>query len=64
MVLKEVQKMNTENKLLKIKDVMTVYGVSRGTIYNWIARGMPVIRNGSIVRFKADEVEKWFTKEV
>jgi predicted DNA-binding transcriptional regulator AlpA len=50
-------------KLLKVKDVMNIYGISKRTLYNWIDRGLPVLRNKGVVRFKANEVEEWFNKE-
>ena len=50
-------------KLLTIKEVMKDYDISRGTIYNWIYRGLPVIRNNRIVRFDAEVVMEWFKKQ-
>jgi len=40
-----------------------MFKVSRKTIYNWIDKGLPVIRRDGITRFDEEEVWKWFHNE-
>ena len=49
--------------LYTIKEVMKTYSISRATLYNWIERGLPVIKNNRIVRFDKDKVWEWFNNE-
>ena len=51
------------SRLLTVKEVMKEYYISRGTLYNWIKRGCPVIRNNRIVRFDANILMEWFKKQ-
>lgn len=50
------------DKYLRIKDIQEIYGVTRHTVRNWVKKGMPVMKQGNTVRFKADEIEEWFKK--
>lgn len=46
---------------LGAKDLMQLYGVTLGTVYNWVGRGLPHIKLGvsGQYRFNADEVKEW-----
>ncbi|TDD56602.1 helix-turn-helix transcriptional regulator [Saccharopolyspora elongata] len=50
------------SKLWGIDDVSNYLGVPVGTLYQWRSRGYgPVGRKiGKYVRFKPDDVERWF----
>lgn len=45
--------------MLRIKQVVEQYHVSRGTIYNWIKRGLPIIKVGKITLIEEKEIEKF-----
>ena len=50
-----------KNYRLSTKDLMELYGVTIGTIYNWLRKGLPHIKieiSGQY-RFNADEVKEW-----
>lgn len=41
-------------------DEMAEYlGVSRDTVYRWIARGLPAHKLGRLWKFKVSEVDAW-----
>lgn len=44
---------------LNIKELQDTLGISRQTIYRWIAKGLPVIKVGGLVRFDAVDIKKW-----
>lgn len=49
-----------EMKVLSVKDVMGMFGVSRITIYNWTKKnGLPHYKIGETLRFKEEEVLQW-----
>lgn len=37
------------------------FGISRGTVHNWVREGCPHEVRGKILRFKMSEVEAWFS---
>ena len=42
-----------------LKEVMSIFKVTRQTIYNWIAEGkIKVVKIGGIVRVSEEEVER------
>lgn len=45
--------------MLRIKDVLEVFKISKPTIYRWIEKGCPVHYAGSIPYFDVDEVNEW-----
>lgn len=46
-------------RMLTIKDLMEKYKVSRTAIYNWINKGLPVLKIGGVVRFDQEQVNAW-----
>jgi len=47
-------------KLLKVKDLCELFGVSSSTVRRWLKAGIPCIRAGSqILRFKEQDVIEW-----
>jgi len=52
-----------DKKLLTVKDLSELLGVSRATIYRWRKLGLPSIQVGRGVRFNAEEVEEWIEKQ-
>jgi len=51
-------------KLLKIEDIMDLFGISRPTAYLRIrAKGFPGFKLGGIWRFDEELVRKWIEKE-
>ncbi|PKW13149.1 helix-turn-helix transcriptional regulator [Saccharopolyspora spinosa] len=53
------------SKLWGIEEVSGYLGVPVGTLYQWRSRGYgPVGRKiGKYIRFKPDEVERWFDSQ-
>jgi len=58
--------MNTDKleleRYLSRGELMTMLGISRGTVYRLMAKGMPNIMLGSVHRFPKDEVLTWLEK--
>jgi excisionase family DNA binding protein len=49
-----------EDRWLSVDEIIAYLGVSRDTVYAWIAsRGMPAQRVGRLWKFKRDEVDGW-----
>lgn len=48
-----------DEKLLDMKELQELLGVTRQTIYRWIDKGLPRIKVNTRVRFNKAEVEKW-----
>ena len=49
-----------EDRWLSVDEIADYLGVSRDTIYNWIAgKEMPSHRIGRFWKFKRDEVDDW-----
>lgn len=47
-------------KLLTVREVMELLGVSRSWLYDAAARGaLPCIRLGGMLRFDQDQIEQW-----
>ena len=44
---------------LTTNDIMRKYSVVRSTVNNWRKEGLPIVRFGRLVRFEAEEVDKW-----
>ena len=52
--------MNTEKKFMNIDELALYLGVSRNTIYWWIAtRKIPHNKLGKLVRFDQNEINTW-----
>lgn len=51
------------DKLMTTKDLMEYLQVSQRTVYNFRDAGMPIIKIGSIIRYKKDEVDKWMAEK-
>lgn len=47
------------NRPLYSKEVAMLFGVSRGTVMNWMERGCPHMRTGRIIRFDRVAVTAW-----
>ncbi len=49
-----------DDRWLSVDEITEYLGVSRDTIYNWIAaRGMPAHRVGRLWKFKKEAVDAW-----
>lgn len=48
--------------MLRIKQVMQLYCVSRQTIYNWHKIGLPFIKVGGLTFIDEKELEKFIKK--
>jgi excisionase family DNA binding protein len=45
---------------MSVEEIAGYLGVSKDTIYGWIAkRGMPAHRVGRLWKFKSDEIDSW-----
>jgi len=50
-----------EEKLLSVEDVCDYLGISRDTIYKWIAaKSLPAYRLGRLWKFKKKEVDNMY----
>lgn len=49
-------------KLITVKELMSIYSISRATIDRWRKEGMPSIKVGRGVRFDEDAVREWILK--
>lgn len=47
---------------IDIEDVSNVYKVSPNTIRNWIKKGFPALKIGSILRFNLESTENWINR--
>lgn len=45
--------------MLRMKDVMELFGISRVTVYAWIKKGMPHIYVGKLLFFEKDRISEW-----
>lgn len=45
---------------MSVKQMQEEYGISRTTIYNYIAEGLPHFKVGKLVRFEREVVLQWF----
>lgn len=52
--------MGKEYSYLTIEDVSDMLKVARSTVYKFKDMGMPFIKIGKTIRFKDDEVMRWF----
>jgi len=52
-----------EKRLLNIKELSTLIGVSVSTLYTWVSqRRIPYVKCGHSVRFDLEDINKWITK--
>ena len=52
--------MTIQDRWLSVNELMLYLGVSRDTIYDWLAsRRLPGHRVGRLWKFKQDEIDKW-----
>ena len=49
--------------MLRIKQVMEQYHVSRTTVYNWFNKGLPFIKVGKITYIESSELIKFIKGE-
>jgi predicted DNA-binding transcriptional regulator AlpA len=45
--------------MLRTKDVMKMFKISKPTIYKWISNGMPHIYVGKLLFFEQDAITVW-----
>jgi predicted DNA-binding transcriptional regulator AlpA len=45
--------------MLRIKDVMVLFGVSRTTVYKWMKSGMPHVYIGKLLFFDKVQLLDW-----
>jgi excisionase family DNA binding protein len=46
-------------RIMTTKQLSEKYQVHPGTVYNWRKKGMPVIKQGGVVRFDEEQVDRW-----
>ena len=52
--------MTIQDRWLSVNELMLYLGVSRDTIYDWLAsRRLPGHRVGRLWKFKQDEIDEW-----
>lgn len=49
--------------MLRVKDIMTMYKVSKTTVYNWIKLGLPVIKVGRCTFIEEEALIKFIKGE-
>lgn len=45
--------------MLRMKDIISLFGISRVTVYKWMRNGMPHIYVGKLLFFEKDRVSEW-----
>lgn len=45
--------------MIRMRDLLLLFGISRVTVYEWIRQGMPNHKVGGLLFFDKIEVEKW-----
>lgn len=48
--------------MLRVKEVVKMLGVSKATVYNWIKKGLPIIKVGKITFIEEKELYKFIKK--
>lgn len=48
--------------MLRVSDVMERLKVSKATVYNWIKRGLPIIKVGKLTFIEEEELNKFIKK--
>lgn len=48
--------------MLRIKDLVKMFNVSKPTIYKWMKDGLPHIYVGKLLFFEKDRVSEWVQK--
>ena len=55
--------MMTPDRFFRFKEVQDLLGVSRSTLWRWIAeKGLKVIRVGGVARIRESDLEKFMTR--
>lgn len=54
---------NAPARLVTARDVANHFGVSRATVYNLMARGLPSVKVGAARRFRLAEVDDWLAAQ-
>ena len=55
---------NSFDRLITVKELMRLLGVSRSWVYDAAARGIiPSIRVGSMLRFDAHAIQTWLSQQ-
>lgn len=54
---------NAPARLVTARDVANHFGVSRATVYNLMARGLPSVKVGAARRFRLSEVDDWLAAQ-
>jgi len=45
--------------MIRIKELMAMFGISKTTVYVWMKNGMPHIYVGKLLFFEKDRVSEW-----
>lgn len=45
--------------MLRIRDVMKMFGISHTTVYVWIKKGMPCVHVGKLIFFDEKSILEW-----
>lgn len=45
--------------MIRIKDVMEMFGISKATVYKWMKDGMPHVYVGKLLFFDKQKVCNW-----
>jgi len=48
-----------EQKYLRSKDIMALFGISRASLYYWRQNGLPYIGGGQMIFYELDKVTEW-----
>jgi excisionase family DNA binding protein len=53
-------------KLLSIKEVSEITGISVGTLYHWVSqKRIPVVRFSSrCIKFRLSDIETWLSEQI
>ena len=48
--------------MCRVKEIMSLFGISRMTVYKWMKDGMPHVYVGKLLFFDKDKVVEWVKK--
>jgi excisionase family DNA binding protein len=57
--LKSAKALDEQNRLLTVREVGTMFGITKMTVYNWISKGeLTPVKKGKRTFFRKDEIDR------
>jgi predicted DNA-binding transcriptional regulator AlpA len=54
----------SEEKFLRLKDLQTMFGVSRATVWRWQKLGLRVVSIGNVVRVRHEDLAEFIEQHL